>query len=105
MPKVVFIAADGTPEPVDAAVGASLMRAAVSAGIDGIVADCGGNAMCSTCHVYIPDAAWLPAVLSVEHEGLKYTAAERRPESRLSCQVPVTEEFDGLVITLPDTQE
>ena len=105
MPKVVFIAADGTQEPVDAAIGSSIMRAAVGAGIDGIIAECGGNAMCSTCHVYIADAARLPPVLPVEDEGLKYTAAERRPESRLSCQVPVTEEFDGLVVMLPETQE
>jgi ferredoxin, 2Fe-2S len=105
LPKIFFVAADGTQDSVDAAVGASIMRAAVGAGIDGIVAECGGNAMCATCHVYVADAEQLPPMTPVEDELLEATAAERRPDSRLSCQLPVTEELDGLVVALPETQE
>ena len=87
--------------------GHSVMQAAVAAGVRGIVGECGGSAMCATCHVYI-DPAWLgrlkPA-LSNELEMLECTSSERRPESRLSCQVKVHAGLEGLVVRLPATQQ
>ena len=82
------------------------MLAATSHGIDGILAECGGNAMCATCHVYV-DESWLgrlPAMGSEEDALLDGAAAERRPTSRLSCQIKLTPELDGLVLRLPDRQ-
>jgi 2Fe-2S ferredoxin len=105
VPKIFFVTADGTPTSVDATVGTSIMRAAVEAGIDGIVAECGGNAMCATCHVYVADADRLPPMSPVEDDLLEATATERRADSRLSCQLPVTADLDGLSVVLPETQE
>ena len=82
------------------------MLAATRHGLDGIVAECGGNAMCATCHVYV-DAAWLarlPPMTDEEDALLDGTAAERRANSRLSCQLVVSPEMDGLIVYLPETQ-
>ena len=87
-------------------VGQSLMRAAVDAGIDGIKADCGGLMTCATCHVYV-DEAWadrLPLPSFDENAMLDMTAAERRPTSRLSCQIVLDAELAGLTAGIPDTQ-
>lgn len=107
MPTITYVSADGNNERIDVPVRTSVMRGAVGAGIDGIVAECGGNAMCATCHVYVEDAYQdrLPEVSNVEDELLESTAAERLPSSRLSCQLPVTEELDGMTVRLPETQE
>jgi 2Fe-2S ferredoxin len=89
-----------------APVGASLMRAAVDAGIDGIAADCGGSLICATCHVIV-DPAWsdrLPAPSADELSMLEMTAAERCPTSRLSCQITLQPALDGLSVQLPPTQ-
>jgi ferredoxin, 2Fe-2S len=106
MAKVTFIRPDGTHIAVDAETGESLMQTATRMDIDGILAECGGNAMCATCHVYIEARATdqLPAMDDSEEEMLQCTAAERTPESRLSCQIPVSEALDGLVVRLPETQ-
>lgn len=107
MPAIVFILPDGTQQRVDAAEGASVMQAATGAGIRGIVAECGGSAMCATCHVYV-DPAWvdqLPAPLSNELEMLECTAAERQPTSRLSCQIKLTAVSDGLTVRIPQRQQ
>ena len=106
MPIVIFQSPGGPQRKVDAAAGASLMRAAVSHHVDGIVAECGGNAACATCHVYV-DAQHLGRVgppNDVEDEMLDFTAAERRPTSRLSCQIEVTGALDGLVVDVPEEQ-
>ena len=82
------------------------MRAALTHGIDEIVAECGGNAVCATCHVYV-DAAWLAKldpVAADEDDLLDGTASERLPNSRLSCQIKITPALDGLVLRLPDRQ-
>jgi ferredoxin, 2Fe-2S len=82
------------------------MQAAVAADIDGIAADCGGCLTCATCHVYV-DEAWLPKLLPPtpqEEAMLELTAAERRSNSRLSCQIRLGPELDGLRVELPDTQ-
>ena len=106
MPSINFIHLDQRPERVEANVGGSVMQVATGHGIDGIVAECGGNAICATCHVYV-DESWLarlPAMSEDEDELLNGVAAERRKNSWLSCQIKVTAELDGLVVRLPDRQ-
>ena len=79
---------------------------AVKNGIDGIVAECGGACMCATCHVYV-DPAWLDKLEPIaedQEEMLGVTAAERKPNSRLSCQIVMRPEYDGLVVLMPDRQ-
>jgi 2Fe-2S ferredoxin len=106
VPTINFIHPDKRSESVAVTVGDSVMQVATGHGIDGIVAECGGNAMCATCHVYV-DEGWLArlaAMSTEENELLDGVAAERRPNSRLSCQIKVTPELDGLVVRLPDRQ-
>lgn len=107
MPDITFIHFDGTAQGLEAPEGASLMQAATGAGVAGIVAECGGSAMCATCHVIV-DAAWadqLPPPLSNELEMLECTASERQPTSRLSCQIKLTAALHGLVVRLPERQQ
>ena len=84
----------------------SLMQAAVAANVAGIEADCGGMLTCATCHVYVhePFASRLPPPQEEELSMLEFTAAERRPESRLSCQIALSEGLDGLTVELPARQ-
>ncbi|TGD95278.1 2Fe-2S iron-sulfur cluster-binding protein [Methylobacterium nonmethylotrophicum] len=106
MPMITFIRPDGGQRDLSVPEGTSLMQGATTQGLDGIVAECGGNAMCATCHVYV-DEAWterLPPLFEDEDALLEGTAAERRPTSRLSCQVIATADLDGLVVRLPDRQ-
>ena len=105
MPKVTFIAHDGTPHEVQATAGQSLMLAAVTNGVPGIDADCGGACACATCHVYVgaPWAEQLPPQSQMEQEMLNFSA-EFRPESRLACQIPVTDALDGLTVSMPEAQ-
>jgi len=106
MPSINFIHPDNRSERIEATIGDSVMQVATAHGIDEIVAECGGNAMCATCHVYV-DEGWLPRLAAMseeENELLDGVAAERRPNSRLSCQIKLTPEFDGLVVRLPDRQ-
>ena len=82
------------------------MLAAASHGVDGILAECGGNAMCATCHVYV-EGGWLdrlPVMTGEEDALLEGTASERLANSRLSCQIKVTPELEGLELHLPDRQ-
>jgi 2Fe-2S ferredoxin len=106
MITVHFIAPEGRRLTLAAGVAQSLMRAALEAGIDGIKADCGGTMSCATCHVIV-DAAWaarLPPPTPDEDAMLEMTAAPRRPTSRLSCQIALDDDLDGLTVTLPETQ-
>ncbi|WP_024508794.1 2Fe-2S iron-sulfur cluster-binding protein [Bradyrhizobium sp. ARR65] len=106
MPSITFIHPDGRSETAEADTGATAMATALTRGLDGILAECGGNAMCATCHVYV-DAAWLdklPPRSNEEDALLDGTAAERQPNSRLSCQIKITPELDGLMLRLPDRQ-
>ena len=106
MPSITFIHSDGRSERVEVEPGASAMTSAISHGIDGILAECGGNAMCATCHVYVEDG-WLsrlPVMEDTEDALLDGTAAERLPNSRLSCQIRMAPGLDGLVLRLPDRQ-
>jgi 2Fe-2S ferredoxin len=106
MPTVTFIGPDNRSERVEADIGESAMLAATKRGLDGIVAECGGNAMCATCHVYVDDQwiARLAAVSDEEDALLDGTASERQSNSRLSCQIKITPELDGLVLRLPERQ-
>lgn len=106
MPKVTFIAFDGVETTLDVAPGTSVMEAAVMNNVAGIMGECGGSVNCATCHVYIdnPDGFVLPEIGMVEDEMLDATASARRPESRLSCQLIMTEAMDGLVLRLPEHQ-
>lgn len=106
MPNITYILADGSRKLIDVPNGTSLMQGAVNNGISGIVAECGGSAMCATCHVYV-DLDWaarLPPINAVEEEMLDSVASERTDNSRLSCQLCATPELEGLVVTLPPTQ-
>jgi 2Fe-2S ferredoxin len=105
MPKVTFIQDDGRKYDVEAVSGQSLMQAAVFNNVPGIVADCGGNSSCGTCHVYValPWAKSLPAPGTPERVMLD-SIPRRKPDSRLSCCIKVTEEFEGLKVNLPQSQ-
>ena len=106
MTAITFIHPDGRSERIEARIGDSLMQLAVAHGIDEIVAECGGNAMCATCHVYVDDR-WidrLPAITEEQDALLDGTASDRLPTSRLSCQIKVEPELDGLVLRLPERQ-
>lgn len=106
MPKIVYLHPDGSQKVLDVPEGTSVMQAAVAHGVDGIVAECGGSAMCATCHVYVDpsDAGRLPEVSADEDEMLHCTACPREPGSRLSCQLVLTTTLDGLVVRLPERQ-
>ena len=106
MPHVTYIAQDGKETTLDIPVGTSVMQAAVMNGVDGIVAECGGSCMCATCHVYVRDdqLAQTPPMGADEDAMLEGTASPRRPNSRLSCQLVVSPEMEGLVVNLPETQ-
>ncbi len=106
MPTITFVHPEGKHHPIDASEGESAMQAAIRHGLDGILAECGGNAMCATCHVYV-DESWLarlPATGDDEDALLDGTASDRLPNSRLSCQIKITPELYGLVLHLPDRQ-
>lgn len=105
MPKVTFIL-DEVTTTVDAEIGSSVMRTAIQQDVEGILGECGGNAMCATCHVYVEDGPIeaLSAIGDVEQELLDCTAAPRTANSRLSCQLDIIEEIDGLVVRIAGEQ-
>ncbi|MFY9529239.1 MAG: 2Fe-2S iron-sulfur cluster-binding protein [Candidatus Acidiferrales bacterium] len=106
MPRVVYVSSAGSSREVDVPVGMTVMAAALKNGIDGIVAECGGVCMCSTCHVYVDEGFFgrLPPAQDTEEAVLEIAAEERQPTSRLSCQIKMTEDLDGLVVRLPARQ-
>ena len=106
MPKITYVHSTGTRTELDVPVGTSVMRGAILNGVDGIVAESGGEMMCATCHVYVQEdqLGRTPTQSDDEKAMLEFTASERRPNSRLSCQLVVTPELDGLVVYLPETQ-
>jgi 2Fe-2S ferredoxin len=105
MARITYIEFDGTPHTIDVPPGQSVMEGAVRNGVPGIDADCGGNCACATCHVFIaPD--WQDKVdppLEGESSMLEYVQGAQ-PSSRLSCQIAVTGELDGLVVRMPEQQ-
>jgi len=106
MPRVTYISQDEKATTLDIAVGTSVMQAAIFNGVDGIVAECGGSCMCATCHVYVrEDMLALTQPMEPDEDAmLEGTASERRANSRLSCQLLVSPQMDGLVVYLPETQ-
>ncbi len=105
MPRITYIEHDGAEHTVDVAVGLTVMEGAVNNNIPGIDADCGGACACSTCHVYVnPDwIAKLPTREDMEEDMLDF-AHEPNERSRLTCQLQVTPEIDGLVVQMPEKQ-
>jgi 2Fe-2S ferredoxin len=106
LPKVVFTSADGTQATVDARTGDSVMLAATQNGVGGILAECGGNCSCATCHVWVREdfVAAVGAPGDLEEDLLDLAVSERRPGSRLSCQIAMTDDLDGLAIEIPPDQ-
>lgn len=105
MAKITFIDQGGTKREVEAKAGQSIMEVAVANMIPGIDADCGGACACATCHVYV-DEAWAGKIKAKDdmEESMLDFAEEVREHSRLSCQILVTEEIDGIVVTTPESQ-
>ena len=106
MPTVNYVLRDGTKRAIDVPNGTSVMLGAINNNLRGIDAECGGCCSCATCHVYVEDADMkrLKPADAVENELLEGVAAERRPTSRLSCQIDVTPALDGLTVYMPDRQ-
>jgi 2Fe-2S ferredoxin len=106
MPSITYINNDGATHKITAADGATVMQTALNNGIIGIVGECGGAAMCATCHVYVDEqwASRIPPISDNEDAMLESAAAERKPNSRLSCQIVLSAETDGLVVHLPERQ-
>jgi 2Fe-2S ferredoxin len=104
--KVIFVQPNGDRSELQVPSGTTGMEAARARGIEGIVAECGGSAACATCHVYV-DTAFLPKLAppeAQEAQMLDCTASERKPNSRLSCQIPLTEDVDGIILNIPPAQ-
>jgi 2Fe-2S ferredoxin len=105
LPKIVFIEPGGSRREINAPIGITLMEVARQHGVQGVVAQCGGACACATCHVYI-DPAWTPRLPAREdmEEGMLENAWEPRENSRLSCQIQITADMDGLQVTVPQRQ-
>lgn len=105
MPKITFTDSSGNARTVEAENGSTVMETAIRNNIPGIEAECGGACACATCHVYV-DSAWLAKVgeqNAIEQSMLDY-ADDARENSRLACQIKVTEALDGLTVTIPEAQ-
>lgn len=106
MPIIHYILKDGSIRSVEAKVGSSVMENAVRSNIRGIDAECGGSCSCATCHIYVDDAFInrLQPPDDMENELLDGVASARLASSRLSCQITVTADLDGLTVRVPETQ-
>jgi len=106
MPKVTYVEHDGVTHTVDLAVGLTVMEGAIKNNISGIQGECGGSMACATCHVYV-DEQWLGRLIersSEEEDMLECAAAPCKQNSRLGCQLTISDELDGLLVHLPETQ-
>jgi ferredoxin, 2Fe-2S len=105
MVKVSFIEHDGTEHTLEASADISLMEAAVKHGIPGIDADCGGSCACATCEVYV-DSAWISKVgkMSEDENDMLDFVRTRMSNSRLSCQIKIHPDMDGLIVSMPESQ-
>jgi ferredoxin, 2Fe-2S len=105
MPKITFTDQDGTARTVEAVLGSTVMESAINNDIPGILATCGGSCSCATCHVYV-DEQWFDKLPppALEESDMLDTAHDLKPNSRLSCQIVVTEALDGLKVTTPPRQ-
>lgn len=105
MAKIIYIQYDGTRSEVDAQNGSTVMNTALDNLIPGIDADCGGECSCATCHVVI-DPDWMGKVgqASEQENAMLDLNPDREENSRLSCQIPITDDLDGLIVNLPEFQ-
>jgi 2Fe-2S ferredoxin len=105
MPKITFIQFDGTETSIDAEIGNTVMNTALDNLIPGIDADCGGECSCATCHVLV-DESWMEKVgqPSDAEESMLDLNPDRATNSRLSCQINVSDDLDGLIVNLPEFQ-
>ena len=105
MPKITYIEYDGRDHVVEVKAGLSVMEGAIRNSVPGIDADCGGACACATCHVYV-DEAWreVTGKPSAMEESMLDFAEEVEPNSRLSCQIRVSDALDGLIVRLPANQ-
>ena len=105
MPKITFIDPDGVTHIVEAEIGTTVMETAMQNSVPGSIASCGGSCTGATCHVHV-DEDWFPKVSerSAEEEGMLDSAIDVGPTSRLSCQISVVEELDGLKVTIAAQQ-
>lgn len=106
MPQITYVQPDGERRSIPVAPGATVMLTAVANNVPGIVAECGGAAMCATCHVYVDEQsqALLPPVSEVENEMLESAASGRRENSRLGCQIAMPNGVEEIVVHIPSTQ-
>lgn len=99
VPKIIFHDINGLRREVTVGQGSTVMEGAIDNDVEGIVAECGGACACATCHAYVGDA-WLPRLPPMEEmeDAMLDSAEDRRPNSRLTCQIEVTDELDGLEV-------
>ncbi|HXJ39975.1 MAG TPA: 2Fe-2S iron-sulfur cluster-binding protein [Bryobacteraceae bacterium] len=107
MPNITYISSAGESRTVTVPAGTSVMQGAIRNGVPGIVADCGGECQCATCHVYVDEKflPLIPAAAEDEDAMLALTASERKANSRLGCQIAITDSLDGIVVTTPEKQQ
>jgi 2Fe-2S ferredoxin len=105
MPKIIYITKDGKRHEVEVDNGYSVMEGAINHNIDGIVAECGGACACATCHSYV-DEDWLDRLPPMDdmEDSMLDAAFERQDNSRLTCQIEVNDELDGLVVRVADNE-
>jgi len=105
VPKVTYIEPGGKQRVIQARTGVTVMETAVDNDVAGIVAECGGACSCATCHVYV-DPAWAPKLPppDPQEDGMLDCVLDRQATSRLSCQIVLTDELDGLVVRVADEQ-
>ena len=105
MPRITYIEYNGKEHVLDLAPGISLMQGAVANDVRGIIGECGGACSCATCHVYVaPEWVSRVGAKSANEEALLEEVCDAQPNSRLSCQIQVTDALDGLVVRLPERQ-
>ena len=107
MPSITYISNSGETRTITIDAGTTIMQAAVRNGVPGIVGDCGGECQCATCHVYVDEKflGLLKPAAEDEDAMLALTASERKDNSRLACQIALTDKLDGIVVTTPPIQQ
>jgi 2Fe-2S ferredoxin len=105
MPKIIYIEFSGKEHHIEMPVGYSIMEGAVKNSIPGIDADCGGSCACATCHVYVDEKFInkIPKAKESEQDMIDFVANPKN-NSRLSCQLMITDELDGIVVRMPEKQ-
>ena len=107
MPIVTYVSPSGNSRKIDVSSGMSVMQAALNHRVEGILGECGGNCMCATCHVYVVLTFLNRIPPAKDNEKFMLSIAAEGPESnsRLSCQIKITEELDGIIVRLPGKQK